>query len=184
MDVFNTTRISNYYYSGNGYPVAAVVCRREIAESFAASGIEYFNTYGGNSVACSVAEAVLDTIEEEKLQANALEVGNYLTEQFQALAKKYEASGVYWIGDVRGVGLFQGIEFVYNNKDVNLEPHADLTKFLVDYLRYQRVIVSRDGPDANVIKIKPPLVFSKQNVDMLVTALDHALQCAVNLKIF
>lgn len=165
---------------GNGYPVAAVICRREVAESFARSGIEYFNTYGGNSVACAIADAVYDTIQNEKLQENALVVGQYLTEQLNTLIPKYE-----WVGDVRGVGLFQGIEFVKNRNDKdNLEPYPELTKFLVDFLRYQRVIVSRDGPDENVIKIKPPLVFSKENVDQLIKALDTALECAVKLGIF
>eukprot|EP00428_Durinskia_dybowskii_P062451 CAMPEP_0170378946 /NCGR_PEP_ID=MMETSP0117_2-20130122/13078_1 /TAXON_ID=400756 /ORGANISM="Durinskia baltica, Strain CSIRO CS-38" /LENGTH=527 /DNA_ID=CAMNT_0010634347 /DNA_START=118 /DNA_END=1701 /DNA_ORIENTATION=+ len=164
---------------GNGYPIAAVVCRREVAESFAASGIEYFNTYGGNSVACAIAEAVLDTINEENLQENARVVGEYLTERLTPLIAKYD-----WVGDVRGSGLFQGIEFVRTKKAEDLQPHPDLTKFLVDYLRYQRIIVSRDGPDGNVIKVKPPLVFSKENVDTLVTGLDQALECAVKLGIF
>jgi len=164
---------------GNGYPVAAVVCRREVAESFAATGIEYFNTYGGNSVACSIAEAVLDTIVDENLQQNAKEVGDYLKLQLNGLMTKYE-----WIGDVRGHGLFQGIEFVHATEDGSLLPYPELTKFLVDYLRYQRVIVSRDGPDENVIKVKPPLVFSKENVDTLVKALDEGLSCAEKLGHF
>lgn len=164
---------------GNGYPVAAVICRREVAESFAASGIEYFNTYGGNSVACAIAEAVLDTIHEEHLQENALVVGDYLTKRMSSLLGKYR-----WVGNVRGVGLFQGIEFVKDANAAVLEPYPELTKFLVDYLKYQRVIVSRDGPDGNVIKIKPPLVFSKDNVDTLVNALDQALTCANELGLF
>jgi ethanolamine-phosphate phospho-lyase len=162
-----------FCYLGNGYPVAAVICKREVADAFAKSGIEYFNTYGGNSVACAISEAVLDTIINEDLQKNALEVGNYLTEQLMTLFPKYE-----WIGEIRGVGLFQGIEFVKDRNVEEIEPYPDLTKFLVDFLRYQRVIVSRDGPDANVIKIKPPLVFSKENVDQLVKSLDKALACA------
>eukprot|EP01040_Poterioochromonas_malhamensis_P006785 gene6787-7311_t len=165
---------------GNGYPIAAVICRREVAESFARTGIEYFNTYGGNSVGCAIAEAVLDTIQKEDLQHNALEVGEYLTERLNTLIPKYD-----WVGEVRGVGLFQGIEFVKSRADKdNLQPYPELTKFLVDFLRYQRVIVSRDGPDENVIKVKPPLVFSKENVDQLVTSLDNALQCAQKLGIF
>lgn len=165
---------------GNGYPVAAVIVRRELAESFAASGIEYFNTYGGNSVACAISEAVLDTIHEEKLQQNALEVGEYLTQQMMTLLyHKYEC-----VGDVRGYGLFQGIEFVHNRRVGSLEPYPELTKFIVDFLRYRRVLVSRDGPDENVIKIKPPLVFSKENVDTLVQAMDEALQHAQKMNMF
>ncbi len=164
---------------GNGYPVAAVICRRELAESFASTGIEYFNTYGGNSVACAIAEAVLDTIVAEDLQGNALRVGRYMTEQLQPLVDKYD-----WVGEVRGHGLFQGIEFVKTKRTSELAPHADLTKFLVDFMRHERVIASRDGPDANVIKFKPPLVFSKENVDTLVSSLERGLQAATKLGIF
>eukprot|EP00981_Chlorochromonas_danica_P003941 scaffold743_cov177-Ochromonas_danica.AAC.29 len=154
---------------GNGYPVAAVICRREVAESFASSGIEYFNTYGGNYVARAIAEVVLDTIHEENLQESAHATG--LLE-----LKKYP-----WVGDVRGVGLFQGIEFIHDLSTTSGEllPYpAELTKFVVDFLRYQRVIMSRDGPDENVVKIKPPLVFKHKQVDELVEAVDLALSSA------
>jgi ethanolamine-phosphate phospho-lyase len=164
---------------GNGYPVAAVICRREVANSFAKTGIEYFNTYGGNSVACAIAEAVLDTIVAENLQENARIVGDYLTTRLNTLVGKYK-----WVGDVRGSGLFQGIEFVKDAQAKPLEAHPDLTKFIVDFLKYQRVIISRDGPDENVIKVKPPLVFSKEDVDTLVNAMDRALTSAVDLGIF
>ena len=160
--------------------MAAVVCRREVAESFAASGIEYFNTYGGNSVACAVAEAVLDTIFKEDLQGNSLRVGKHLTKRMCSLMTKYP----HWVGDVRGCGLFQGIEFVHTAADGEILPHAELTKFLVDFLRYQCVLVSRDGPDENVIKVKPPLVFSKENVDTLATALEKGLEAATKLGHF
>lgn len=161
---------------GNGYPVAAVVCRRELANSFASTGIEYFNTYGGNSVACSIAEAVLDTIIAEDLQGNALRVGNYMTQQLLPLVDRFD-----WVGEVRGHGLFQGIEFVKTKKTRFMEPHPDLTKFLVDFMRFERVITSRDGPSANVIKFKPPLVFSKENVDTLVDSLSRGLEAAQRL---
>lgn len=164
---------------GNGYPVAAVICKREVAESFAKTGIEYFNTYGGNSVACSIAEAVLDTIHKEDLQGNALRVGRYLTQQVRPLVDKYD-----WVGDIRGIGLFQGIEFVKTKKTDHLEAYPDLTKFVVDFLRYENVIISRDGPDENVIKVKPPLVFSERDVDTLVQAIDKALTAALESKRF
>lgn len=163
---------------GNGYPIAAVICRREVAESFAKTGIEYFNTYGGNSVACAIAEAVIDTIQEEKLQQHTHDVATYLMNRLIEVKKMHP-----WVGDVRGWGLFQGIEIIRTDTS-DLVPYPELTKFLVDYLRYHRVIVSRDGPDENVIKIKPPLVFSKKDVDTLVDALDKALQCARTSNIF
>ena len=158
---------------GNGYPVAAVICRREVAEAFASTGIEYFNTYGGNSVACAISEAVLDTIVKEDLQGNALRVGEYIQKKFQPLLEKYD-----WIGDVRGFGLFQGVEFVRSRASPDLQPYPELTKFVVDYLRYEGVIISRDGPNANVIKIKPPLVFSDVDADKLIATIDAALDVA------
>jgi len=169
---------------GNGYPVAAVICKREVAESFASTGIEYFNTYGGNSVACAISEAVLDTIHKEKLQSNALEVGNYLNVQLETLKNKFQ-----WIGEVRGVGLFQGIEFIKLKETKgalhhDIQPYPELAKFVVDFLFNEKILVSRDGPDENVIKIKPPLVFSKENVDMLVVSIENALTFAHSSNIF
>lgn len=170
---------------GNGYPVAAVVCRRDLADSFASTGIEYFNTYGGNSVACAIAEAVLDTIITENLQKNSLVVGNYLLMKLKALAEVHAH-----IGDVRGMGLFLGIEIIKLNTDhsdsnsKDILPHTQLCQFLVDYLMRERVLVSSDGPDANVIKIKPPLVFDMDNADTLVSALERGLLAAAKIGTF
>lgn len=160
---------------GNGYPIAAVVCRREIADSFASSGIEFFSTFAGNSVACAIGEAVLDTINDESLQQNALEVGQYLKSKVLSLASKFPS-----IGEVRGAGLFQGIEFIYplQHPADPPEPNPKLAKYLVNYLMMNRIIVSTDGPDENVVKIKPPLVFSKENVDTLVRELEKGLTLA------
>jgi ethanolamine-phosphate phospho-lyase len=169
---------------GNGYPVAAVVCRREVANSFAATGIEYFNTYGGNSVACAIAEAVIDTIHAENLQQKALTTTKYLCEKLLPLQMKYKS-----IGDVRGIGLFQGIEFIEVREDEIqdddqqqqeiITPNPRLTKFIVDFLKYEHVIISRDGPDENVIKIKPPLVFGPKEVDILVDAIEGGMEAAI-----
>ena len=166
---------------GNGYPVAAVVCRRELADSFARTGIEYFNTYGGNSVACAIAEAVLDTIITEDLQKNSLLVGNYLLMKLKALSHTYPH-----IGDVRGMGLFLGVEIVKINANCSHDilPHTQLCQFLVDYLMRERVLVSSDGPDANVIKIKPPLIFDMENADTLVRALERGLLAAAKIGTF
>ena len=161
---------------GNGYPVAAVVCKRELANSFAATGIEYFNTFGGNSVACSIAEAVLDTIHDEKLQTNALEIGQHFADRMKTMQKRNK-----WIGDVRGIGLFQGVEFVKKNTGNDIVPHPDLTKFVVDYLKLSGIIISRDGPDGNVIKFKPPLVINKKDVNALVRGIGQALAAAKNV---
>lgn len=161
---------------GNGYPIAGVVCRREVAQSFASSGIEYFNTYGGNSVGCAIAEAVIDIIFHENLQQHVKNIGIYITSQLHILQKKYQC-----IGDVRGIGLFQGVEFIdiqQSKLHNDIIPHPNLTKFVVDYLRYSNIIISRDGPDENVIKIKPPLVFGKEETDKLIQGIDNALKGA------
>lgn len=164
---------------GNGYPVAAVICRREIAESFGKSGMEYFSTYAGNSVACSVAEAVLDVIEEENLQHHSKRVGEYIQRMFKPLMTQFE-----WVGDVRGMGLYQGIEFVISNKAADPQPYPLLAKFVVDYLRYENIIISRDGPDGNVIKIKPPLIFNEDHVDKLFYGVEKALKAAKESGLF
>jgi tetratricopeptide (TPR) repeat protein len=162
------------YWAAKGAILADRGCpASEVAEAFASTGIEYFNTYGGNSVACAISEAVLDTIVKEDLQGNALRVGEYIQKKFQPLLEKYD-----WIGDVRGFGLFQGVEFVRSRASPDLQPYPELTKFVVDYLRYEGVIISRDGPDANVIKIKPPLVFSDVDADKLIATIDAALDVA------
>ena len=165
---------------GNGYPVAAVAVRREVAEAFASTGIEYFNTYGGNSVACAIVNGVLDAIEQGGLQNNAKVVGDYLADRLNKLKNKLKGGAGDWVGDVRGHGLFRGIEFVQKQTQAAgpLVPHEKLCRFVVDYLKYERVIVSRDGPDGNVIKIKPPLVFSIANADTLVDGIESALVAA------
>lgn len=156
---------------GNGYPIGAVICRREIAEAFSKTGIEYFNTCAGNSVGVSIAEAVLDTVLAENLQQNALNVGQYLLTNLKRLMK-FDV-----VGDIRGIGLFIGIEIIEPRGDKSdPKPNTKLTAKLVDSLMKDRVIVSKDGPYENVIKIKPPLVFSQKDADQLIEALERALK--------
>lgn len=143
---------------GNGHPVAAVVCTKEIAEAFA-NGMEYFNTFGGNPVSCTIAMQLLKTIEKEELQKNALTVGNYLKEELQLLSKEFSI-----IGEVRGQGLFLGIELV--DKDVN--PLAKQATYLANRMKDHGILMSIDGPDLNVLKIKPPLVFNKEHANELI----------------
>jgi 4-aminobutyrate aminotransferase-like enzyme len=152
---------------GNGHPLAAVVTTREIAESFA-TGMEYFNTFGGNPVSCAIGLAVLDVIREEGLQENAREVGGYLLERLEALMPRYPL-----MGDVRGRGLFVGIELVRDRK--SLEPAAEEASRAVEGMKDRGVLVGIDGPLHNVLKIKPPMVFSRGNADLLVEALDGVL---------
>ncbi len=152
---------------GNGHPLAAVVTTREIAESFA-NGMEYFNTYGGNPVSCAIGLAVLDVIEEEGLQENAANVGGRLLEGLEHLRDRHRP-----VGDARGRGLFTGIEFVREGDD--LEPAADLADAAVQRMRDRGILLSTDGPDHNVIKMKPPLVFSETDADLLISNLDAIL---------
>ena len=153
---------------GNGHPVAGVVTTREIADAFA-NGMEYFNTFGGNPVSCEVSLAVLDVIEEEGLQARALDVGAHLRAGLEGLAGRHEA-----VGDVRGRGMFLGVELV---TDRNMRtPATALAASVVEALRRRRVLLSTDGPAENVLKIKPPLQFGREDADRLVMELDEVLR--------
>ena len=138
---------------GNGYPIGGVAVRREVADAFASSGIEYFNTYGGNSVACAVGEAVLDAIEEDKMQSNALLVGNYTKSALMGLKNAYP----HVVGDVRGMGLFLGVEFIHpSSTPEKIYPDMGVCKWVVDELKRSKIITSRDGPDGNVLKVRKP----------------------------
>jgi len=153
---------------GNGFPVSAVACRRELAESFG-NGMEYFNTFGGNPVSCAAVMAVMDVMEKEKLQENAREVGQYMLARLKDLRKKYPQL----IGDVRGIGLFAGIDLV---TDVETRlPAADMAMRILMNMRRKRVCLSIEGPYGNIIKIKPPICFSKSDVDEMVEKLDETI---------
>ncbi len=150
---------------GNGHPLAAVVCTQEVAEKFA-NGMEYFNTFGGNPVSCAIGAAVLQTVRREILQENAFEIGTFLKKEIQRLAKEFPI-----LGDVRGQGLFLGIELV----DAEMNPLAAQSEYLVNRMKDHGILMSTDGPDHNVLKIKPPMVFSKQNAEELVQYLKKIL---------
>lgn len=152
---------------GNGHPLGAVVTTPEIAASFA-TGMEYFNTFGGNPVSCAIGMAVLDVIEQEELQANAERTGAHLR---SLLMQLYEQHAI--IGDVRGQGLFIGIEFVRDRE--SLEPAAEEARYIVNRMSEKGILVSTDGPLRNVIKIKPPLVFTEYNADLLAGTLNDIL---------
>jgi 4-aminobutyrate aminotransferase-like enzyme len=153
---------------GNGYPLAGVVTTPEIAASFAATGMEYFNTFGGSPVSCAVGLAVLDVIRDEQLQLHAREVGTYMATRLTALSHKYSI-----IGDVRGFGLFLGVEFVRDR--VTLEPADRETKVIVEQMKKKGVLLGIDGPFHNVVKVKPPMVLTKKDVNFFVDALDEVL---------
>jgi 4-aminobutyrate aminotransferase-like enzyme/Ser/Thr protein kinase RdoA (MazF antagonist) len=152
---------------GNGHPLAAVAATRVIAEAFA-NGMEYFNTFGGNPVSCAVGSAVLDVIEEEGLQENALQVGEHLLQGLRGLMARHAL-----IGDVRGLGLFVGVELVRNRE--TLEPAAEEARYIIERMKEEGILLSIDGPLHNVLKLKPPLVFSLEDADFLVRTLDKVL---------
>jgi 4-aminobutyrate aminotransferase-like enzyme len=142
---------------GNGHPLAATVTQRPIINEFAKQA-DYFNTFGGNPVSCAAGLAVLDILEEEGLQQNAAEVGEYLKAELNALAEKHEL-----IGDVRGHGLFLGVELVADKKDKS--PATATTAKLVNELCKRGVLSGSIGPEANILKLRPPMVFSKSDAD-------------------
>ncbi|OUR94575.1 peptidase M23 [Flavobacteriales bacterium 34_180_T64] len=150
---------------GNGHPIAAVACTQDIADKFA-NGMEYFNTFGGNPVSCAIGTEVIRTVKRENLQHNALEIGEYLKSELKALSIEFPI-----IGDVRGQGLFLGIELVDNQ----MNPLAKQTDYLANRMKDHGILMSTDGPDHNVLKIKPPIVFTKNNAKELIFYLKKIL---------
>jgi 4-aminobutyrate aminotransferase-like enzyme len=142
---------------GNGHPLAAVVTTPEIATSFN-NGMEYFNTFGGNPVSAVIGQTVLDIVMDEALQLNARIVGDYLQESMRQLAKSSSL-----IADVRGHGLFIGVELMRDEKTPATAEVSELMEFALS----KGVLLSCDGPDNNVLKIKPPLIINKTQVDHL-----------------
>ncbi|WP_075351509.1 aminotransferase class III-fold pyridoxal phosphate-dependent enzyme [Algoriphagus marinus] len=151
---------------GNGHPMGAVVCTEEIADSFS-KGVEFFSSFGGNPVSCEIGIAVLEAIEEENLQENARIVGKYYFELFKELQKNHSC-----IGDVRGSGLFLGVELV---KSGTTNPDTALASRIKNELRNRNILISTDGPHDNVLKTKPPLCFSKENAAEVVRNIEDIL---------
>jgi 4-aminobutyrate aminotransferase-like enzyme len=153
---------------GNGHPLGAVITTPEIAASFD-NGMEYFNTFGGNPVSCAAGSAVLDVIRDEELQQNAFDVGEYLKQGLRQLQTSHSL-----IGDVRGLGLFIGVELVRNRE--TLEPADNEASHVVERMKERGILLSTDGPFHNVIKVKPPLVFSPADADVLLSTLESVLK--------
>jgi 4-aminobutyrate aminotransferase-like enzyme len=152
---------------GNGYPVAGVVMKPHLVAEFGANA-RYFNTFGGNTVAAATAMAVLEVIQNEGLQENAREVGGYFRSQLEELGKHFEP-----IGDIRSAGLFLGVEIVSDRSARKAD--AATTSRIVNAMREERVLISATGPRANVLKIRPPLVFSRANVDFFIERFERVL---------
>lgn len=151
----------------NGHPMGAVVTTEKIAQAFI-TGMEYFNTFAGNPVSCAMGLAVLDVIEQEQLQENALKVGDFLLQGLHQLKQRFSL-----LGDVRGMGLFIGVEMVKNH--ATLEPATGEANAVIEYLKAHKILLSTDGPYDNVLKLKPPLVFSIENAQEFLMRLEEAL---------
>jgi 4-aminobutyrate aminotransferase-like enzyme len=152
---------------GNGHPMGAVVTTRAIADSFA-QGPEFFSTFGGSTLSCRIGKEVLDIVDDEGLQANAKRQGDRLLEGLRALQDKHDC-----IGDVRGVGLFIGVDLV-SDRACKSEATA-LATHVKNRMRDHRILLGSEGPKDNILKIRPPLTIRSDDVDMIVTTLDSIL---------
>ena len=153
---------------GNGHPISAVVTTPEIAEAFD-NGMEFFSTFGGNTVSCAVGLTVLEVVLEENLQANALKAGQKMLEGLIPFIERYSI-----VGDVRGSGLFLGIELVRDRE--TLEPAKEEADFIVNRMRDAGILLGTDGPFENVIKIRPPMPFNESNAENLVANMEQILE--------
>ncbi|PIB39109.1 aminotransferase class III-fold pyridoxal phosphate-dependent enzyme [Maribacter sp. 4G9] len=151
---------------GNGHPIGAVITTNEIAQSFE-NGLEFFSSFGGNPVSCAIGEAVLDVIQEEQLDAQAQQTGSYLKDLLVDLGKRFPE-----LADVRGEGLFLGVEIT----DENNQPDKKHAQYLKNGLRNNNILIGTDGPQDNVLKIKPPLYFNRDNCNMLISQMEMLLQ--------
>lgn len=153
---------------GNAFPLAAVVTTPEIAASFS-NKMEFFSTFGGNPVACAAGLAVLDVVRDGNLQQNALRVGNRWAAQLCELQSTHAL-----LGDVRGSGLFLGLDLV--NDRATRAPATEQASYVVNRLRDRGILAGTDGPHHNVIKLRPPLIFSDSDADLFTSTLDQILR--------
>ncbi|WP_114326529.1 aspartate aminotransferase family protein [Candidatus Colwellia aromaticivorans] len=151
---------------GNGHPIGATICSSELGNGFRDNSM-YFNTFGGNPVSCAVGMAVLEVIENESLVENSANVGNYLKQKIWTLSEKHEL-----IGDVRGSGLFFGVELVSDR--MKKTPATIEAGKLINQMKEQGVLISRLGINDNILKMRPPICFSHAHADMLIEHLDQA----------
>jgi 4-aminobutyrate aminotransferase-like enzyme len=152
---------------GNGHPLAAVVTTRDIADAFD-TGMKYFNTFGGNPVSCEVGLAVLNEIRDRRLQEHAADVGSYFLSRLRDLPSAHAA-----IGDVRGRGLYIGIDLISDRTSRSPDPR--LARRVSEQMKDEGVIVIPTGGANNVLKVKPPMIFTRQNADQFVDTLDRVL---------
>mgnify|MGYP000085457949 CR=1 FL=1 len=152
---------------GNGYPLAAVITRQDIIHRFD-PGMEFFSTFGGSTAALAAGSATLTTLKHDQLQENAKIVGDYLINRLKSLAEKQSI-----IGNVRGLGLFIGVDLVKDQQ--TKEPHSDAAQFIKNQLKEKRILIGTDGQYDHVLKIRPPLTITKPDCDLIISAIDKAL---------
>ena len=153
--------------AGNGFPLGVVVTTPEVAAAFA-NGMEFFSTFGGNPVACAAGLAVLDVVRDEALQERARRVGEQLLGRLRGLMDRHAV-----IGDVRGSGLFLGVELVRDRE--TREPAPAQARYVADRMRECGVLTGTDGPFHNVLKIRPPLIVAEADADLFVDVLGEVL---------
>lgn len=157
---------------GNGYPIGAVLTTDKIADAFA-NGPEFFSTFGGSSGACAAGLAVLDVLEAENLPAKAHDLGNSMLSSLQSLAEHHEV-----IGDVRGYGLFLGVDLVTDRE--TRAPATKIADTVKNTMRERGVLIGVEGPHDNVLKIRPPMSFDQAAADQVIEILDGVLGDTVN----
>ena len=155
---------------GGGHPVSGVIARGELLDNYRRHEM-YFNTYGGNPVSCAVAMAVLDVIDDEGLVENAATVGDYVLRGFKDLQSRHDM-----IGDVRGSGLFFGMDLVEDRESKS--PAAGKARKVVNGMRDHGVLMSKIGEHDNVLKLRPPLCFGREHADQLIETLDEVMKAA------
>ena len=153
---------------GNGHPIAAVITTKKIANKFN-NGMEYFNSFGGNPVSCAIGNAVLDVIESEEITKSCQNCRRI----FFNYAKKIKSKYPKLISEVRGKGLFLGIDLI--NVKYN-KPNPKLANIIINKMKDRGILLSTDGPFKNVIKIKPPMTFNMKNVDTVCFELNKILK--------
>ena len=149
---------------GNGHPIGVVITSQEIADSFA-NGIEFFSTFGGSTLSCQTGKAVLDIVDDEQLADNAQQMGKRLITGLRDLQKTHKI-----IGDVRGIGLFIGVELVTNLETRN--PASTVADYVLNRLRAHRILIGTEGPCDNVLKIRPPLTIEENDINYLIETFD------------
>lgn len=161
---------------GNGHPLGVVVTTDEIANSFA-QGPEYFSTFGGSTLSCRIGKEVLDIVDDEGLMENARMMGNKLLAGLRDMQAEFDI-----IGDVRGYGLFIGVDLV--NDCRSRSPGTELADYIKNRMREHRILIGSEGPEDNILKIRPPLTIDEEGVNMILHLLRGVMGEATGLKAY